>query len=141
LNTALQLCGCQCQCSFIDLFILFQNIAQIEESITARKQTLEKYKFPLQAIPVFLGPEGNIQQYFIILDGHRWEVANAFEAIQGTFQICFGLESRYRVEARHIWLFLQRTLFNITTSDDFSEDSGLRSFVSSRLKQYELFQS
>jgi len=66
-------------------------------------------------------------------------VDNAFQAVEGIFQLSFGLHSQYAVEARHIWLFLQRTLYNISTPEDFSRDSGLRSFLSGRLKDFELF--
>lgn len=118
---------------------LLQELAEIKERIDDRKKTLEKFKFPLQAVPVFLGPLNAIRQCFIVIDNQRWEVESPYQAIEAFFQLSFGLGSEYPAEARHIWLFLQQTLFNIKTNLDYVKDTGLSSFIASRVKDYELF--
>lgn len=118
-----------------------QEIPQIQERINERKQLLAKYKYQLQAIPVFLGPLGGIRQSFIVLDNYRWEVGSPIEAIEGTFHLAFGLESQYPIESRHIWLYLQRTLYGIKTPDDFARDPALKSFLAARFKDFDLYNS
>lgn len=80
-----------------------------------------------------------MRQCFIVLDAIRWEVSDPFEALAGCFQLSFGLDSHYPVEARHIWLFLQKTLYGISTDQDYNKDPGLRSFIASRLKDFDLY--
>lgn len=123
----------------IVLLSFLQAIPEIQERINARKKTLEAFKYPLQAIPVFLGTAGSIRQSFLVIDDQRWELENPFQAIEAFFQVTFGLGSQYPVEAKHIWVFLQQTLFNIKTPHDFTKDPGLRSFIASRIKDFELF--
>ncbi|XP_026290971.2 uncharacterized protein LOC113215549 [Frankliniella occidentalis] len=119
-----------------------REIAEIQEAINLKKTVLAKYHFQLQPIPVFVGPLTNLRQCFIVLDDVRWEFDGPFEAIEAAFKLSFGLGAKYPPEARHIWIYLQRTLFNITTKDDYkSPHSGLKSTLAARLKEYSLFQS
>lgn len=116
-----------------------QSIAEIEEKLQQRKEKLAEFHHQLQAVPVILGEDGNIRQCFIILDNFRWEVANPFEALEAAFKISFGLGASYPVEARHILLLLQRTLYKLTTPKDFNKDTGLRTHIAGRLKDFELY--
>lgn len=91
-------------------------------------------------MPVFLGPLSNIRQSFLVIDDHRWEFDSPLQAVEAFFQVSFGLESQYPAEARHVWVFLQRTLFNIKNKkEDFKKDTGLSSFIAAREKDYALF--
>ncbi|KAK3922334.1 Oocyte zinc finger protein [Frankliniella fusca] len=111
------------RCEIVDGVCLHvEEIAEIQERVDAKKNVLRKFKFTLQPLPVFLGPLGNIRQSFIVLDGMRWEVPSPFDAVSGCFKLAFGLGTNYPVEARHIWLFLQKTLYNISTKQDFHKD-------------------
>ncbi|XP_052120405.1 uncharacterized protein LOC127748901 [Frankliniella occidentalis] len=115
------------------------EVAQIRERFEERKLRLLKYKYSVQPVPVFLGNLGSIRQCFIVMDETRWEVSDAFEAFMGCFHIAFGLGVQFPTEAKHIWVFLQKTLFNIDTASDYKNDRGLRSFIANRLKEYNLF--
>lgn len=114
-------------------------MAQIGEKIKARKKLLETHRFPIQPLLVLLGPAAAIRQVFIVLDETRWEVASVAEGLLGVFKMIFGLNSSYPVEARHIFLFLQRTLFGLKCKDDFANDKGLNSFLSARFNEHKLF--
>ncbi|KAK3924516.1 Cystathionine gamma-lyase [Frankliniella fusca] len=107
--------------------------AELQERIENRKRLLLKYKFQLQPMPVFVGPLNAIRQSFIVVDDQRWEVRNPFEAVEGTFQLMFGADAQYPADARHLWLFLQLTLFKIETPHDYSKDSGLHSHIAGTL--------
>lgn len=109
----------------------------IHEKINARKKTLQKYSHTLQPVAVVVGPLNSIRQCFICLDDYRWEVDSPIEAVFGVLKICFGLSASYPVESRHIWVFLQRVVFNVTTAQDFVE--GRKSQLAARLKDFENF--
>lgn len=116
-------------------------MSQVQEKIDIRKKVLQTYKFPVTPVPVFVGSLKNIRQSFITLGDTKWEVDSPWTAVACTFKMCFGLESMYSIEARHIFVFLQRCLWNFETVHDFDKDRGLKSFLAARFKDYELFSS
>lgn len=118
-----------------------EECAEIYERIQTMKKTLFKHKHQLQPLPVLVGPVNAIQQSFIVLDDNRWEVSDPFEAVEGTFRLIFGLDAKYPAAARHLWLFIQLTLFKFQTPEDYRDDTGLHAHISGRLKDFELFNS
>ncbi|KAK3925506.1 Benzoyl-CoA reductase subunit D, partial [Frankliniella fusca] len=101
------------------------TISEVNEALAERKKLLEKYKFPNQPVPIFLGPIQTLQQYFIAFEDYRWEVDGPMQAFFGAFSVIFGLDSTYPAEAKHLWIFLQHTLFKIEATDEFKKDRGL----------------
>ncbi|XP_052132190.1 uncharacterized protein LOC127751925, partial [Frankliniella occidentalis] len=115
-------------------------IAQIQELLSERKEILEKYNNPMQPLPVLLGPLSNIRQSFVVLDDTRWELHDPFTAFIATFKIFFGLNTGFPFESRHLWLFLQKTLFGISSDKDYTGHRGLRSFIAARLKEFDQYE-
>lgn len=122
-------------------FSYLQTIAEVSEQLQGRKLLVEKYKFPNQPVPVFLGPKDNLLQYFISFEDYRWELEGPMQAFFGAFSVYFGLDSEYPVEAKHLWLFLQSTLFNIDISEDLKNVKGLKSSLAARLEHFKFVSS
>lgn len=116
---------------------MFQDISRIQEKLEARKTTLFRYAYTLQPVPVVVGPIDSIRQCFIVLDNFRWEVDSPLEAVLGVLKICFGVGAEYPAESRHIWVFLQRVVFKINTTNDFTR--GLKSQLAARLEDFKNF--
>ncbi|XP_026281046.1 uncharacterized protein LOC127749764 [Frankliniella occidentalis] len=130
------------QQEIVDSFLLHvQDISLIQEKLNARKVTLHKFKHQLQPVAVVVGSYNlmEIRQCFICVDNHRWEVPTPQQAVFGVFKLCFGLNARYPIESRHIWLFLQLAVFKFSTPQDYLNDRGLRSYLAARLKDSERF--
>lgn len=121
-----------------NFFLTLQTISEIQEKVQLRKDLITKYKFPNQPIPVLLGAVDNLVQYFIVYEDYRWEVAEALEAFFGAFSLYFGLDSAYPAEARHLFVFLQKTLFQLDISQELKKDRGLNSVLAARIKQFEI---
>lgn len=126
---------------FSKLILCFQTISEVNEALAERKKLLEKYKFPNQPLPIFLGPIQTLQQYFIAFEDYRWEVDGPMQAFFGAFSVIFGLDSTYPAEAKHLWIFLQHTLFKIEATDEFKKDRGLKSCLAARLKHFDIVSS
>lgn len=148
--------ACECKSLIILMLVIFsifkdrlshyffsplQSVPEMIDNIKTRNKLLQTYKFPSQPTLVVLGPLSAIRQVFIVLDDSRWEVSNVAEGFVGVFQMIFGLDTSYPVEARHLFLFLQRTLFGLEFNNDFKDDKGLSNFLKARLNEYDLFKS
>lgn len=122
-------------------FLVVQRIPEIKEKLSQRRTRAERYNYTVQPVPVILMQDDLVKQCFICFDTFRWEVSCVKEAVLVTFKILFALDLSYPPESRHLWLFLQKTLFKMDTDVDFDNDKGLRSYLASYLKQYQVLAS
>ena len=116
---------------FTPVFLFLQEIGSLREIIEARKTLLFKFGHTLQPVVVLVGPASNIRQSLVVLDKQRWECGSPLLALDACFKVIFALNSLYPAEARHMWLLIQRCVYELETDFDFKNDAGLKSYVSS----------
>lgn len=61
----------------------------------------------------------------VITTTTKYMFNNPIEAIDACFKIFQGLNTEYPRESEHIWEFLQKAIYNITTSSDKNYNSVL----------------
>lgn len=69
-------------------------------------------------MPVILGSPEKVEQCFTIFDTAVYEVDSPLKAVDLTFKMFHVLHMLYPPECEQIWTFLQRAVYNISTSRD-----------------------
>ncbi|KAK3907526.1 Glycerol-3-phosphate acyltransferase 4 [Frankliniella fusca] len=121
-------------------FLHINEPAQLQESLNARKEILFKYKLTLQPLVVAIGGLSDIKQVLIVVDNHKWEVDSVLQGVDVCFKVFFALNSCYPSEARHLWLLIQRAVYDLELAADFDGEKGLKSYMASYLKDFSLFE-
>lgn len=71
-----------------------------------------------QPIPVIVGPLETISFALVIINNTRYSLPSALKAVDFCFKCYHALNALYPVESEHVWLFLQKYLYNIETPLD-----------------------
>lgn len=79
-----------------------------------------KHRMHLQPFVAVVGDIENPDQYLICVDEYFYEVDSLLQAVDLVFKGFFALHLNYPSEAEQVWLFLQRSVYSFTTSDDGS---------------------
>ncbi|XP_050055071.1 uncharacterized protein LOC126549573 [Aphis gossypii] len=103
-----------------DGFILhLRSHAELQESITRRKQKYEQLAFTLQPLIIIIGPTiSDIAQYFILVDDTYYLVNSIITAVDCCFKIIHALHAEYPVESKPVWYFIQKGCYKLKTSWD-----------------------
>ncbi|KAF2890398.1 hypothetical protein ILUMI_15775 [Ignelater luminosus] len=102
----------------IDGFVLFiHDISDLNKKIEKRQTKCEQFKIPVQPIPIVVGPYGHCQ-CFVSVDDVLYGVENPIKAIDVCFKIYHALNAKYPADAEPSWLFLQKAIYKIFTSQD-----------------------
>lgn len=59
-----------------------------------------------------------ISSFFVAVDTVLYNVKSGFEAIDACFKIFHALNATYPAASEHIWLLIQRELYQFTTKSD-----------------------
>lgn len=100
---------------------------------------MKKFGFSFQPFPVIVGSIANIRQCLVIFENQRWIVPSPLEALDICYKVNGALDTHYPPESRHIWLFIQRTVYELVSKTDYQEDPSLSSFIAGHLKDFALF--
>ncbi len=87
-----------------------------------------------------IGGLSDIKQVLIVVDNHKWEVDSVLQGVDVCFKVFFTLNSCYPSEARHLWLLIQRAVYDLELAADFDGEKGLKSYMASYLKDFSLFE-
>ncbi|CAI6372051.1 unnamed protein product [Macrosiphum euphorbiae] len=103
-----------------DGFILhLRSHAELQESITKRKQKYEQLAFTLQPLIIIIGPTiSDIAQYFVLVDDTYYLVNSIITAVACCFKIIHALHAEYPVESKPVWYFIQKGCYKLKTSWD-----------------------
>lgn len=103
-----------------DGFILhLRSHAELQESITRRKQKYEQLAFTLQPLIIIIGPTiSDIAQYFVLVDDTYYFVNSIITAVDCCFKIIHALHAEYPVESKPVWYFIQKGCYKLKTSWD-----------------------
>lgn len=90
----------------------------ITPELNRRTEELRPAGLTLQPIPVFVGPLTAIRAAFVIVNNVQYQVESALHAIQLCIHIFFALDCAYPLNSYTLWLFIQKTYFDINLSTD-----------------------
>lgn len=80
--------------------------------------------------------EDSITATYVCINNNLWKVGSLLQAIDVCFKSFFVLDTEYQAEAYHLWLFVQRALYDIYLLNERSV-SNVTTLVS-RLNQIKL---
>jgi len=73
----------------------------------------------VQPYIIVVGPSlDKIVSFFVAVDTTLYNVKSVFEAIDACFKIFHALNVTYPAASQHIWLLIQRELYQFTTKSD-----------------------
>lgn len=82
------------------------------------RKTAEMLKITLQPYIVILGPSDEVNEAYVQVDDILYKVANILEAIDVCFKIFHVFEITYPLMSEHIWLLIQKGIYNCNTKWD-----------------------
>lgn len=84
------------------------------KGMEVRKQIDE----PPQPIVIIIGETlDEITESFVLIEEILYKFKTIFEAVDNCFKIIHGLKMRYPDQSKHVWIFLQKVVFKIETSE------------------------
>ncbi|KAF0711040.1 Uncharacterized protein FWK35_00029126 [Aphis craccivora] len=93
--------------------------AEIQETITRRREKLSSLGHTLQPFIIIVGPSYNsIQNYLVIVDNTIYKLHSITAAVDCCFKIFLTLNAEYPVESTGIWSFIQKGFYQIKTPWD-----------------------
>lgn len=82
-----------------------------------------------QPIVIIIGETlDEIFESYVLIEDVLYKFKTIFEAVDMCFKIIHGLKLRYPDQSKHIWIFLQKVIFNIETSEQ--EYISINAFIS-----------
>ena len=98
--------------------IFFQNVADIDRSISTVTETLRQRNLTLQPFLVVTGELTNSEQYFVIVNDIKYETKNFLDALDLIFKLFYVANCEYPYDSSTVWLFIQKSVFLIDEKSD-----------------------
>lgn len=96
-----------------------KTAAEIEETISRRKAKFQELGLTLQPFIIVVGPSLiQISARYVILNNLRYEMPSIVKSVDACFKIIFILNAEYSAESTHIWQFIQKYIFTLSTKHD-----------------------
>ncbi|KAL4719140.1 hypothetical protein ACJJTC_006172 [Scirpophaga incertulas] len=96
-----------------------KSALEIEDTIQRRKAKLHELGMTLQPFIVVVGPTlKTISARYIVLNNLRYEMPSMIKSVDACFKLIFALNAEYPAESKHVWQFIQRVLYKMTTKFD-----------------------
>jgi len=91
---------------------------KLNEFLEERQDVLYSYGYNQQPTIAVIGSPEEPEQYLVVVDGFFYDVPSIMKAVDVAFKSFFALRVHYPPESRHIWLFLQKYVYKLSTKDD-----------------------
>ncbi|KAI4465077.1 hypothetical protein MML48_3g00004898 [Holotrichia oblita] len=96
-----------------------KSASDIYLSIYKKKENAIKYGLQVQPYVMVVGPSINtIINTYMVIDDNIYKVTSVLRGVDICFKTFHVLQAHYPVESEHLWLFLQKYIFNISTAWD-----------------------
>lgn len=86
-------------------------MSAMTKGIDARQQSDESP----QPIVIIIGE--TLDEITVLIEDILYKFKTIFKAVDICFKIIHGLKMRYPDQSKHVWIFLQKVIFNIETSE------------------------
>lgn len=98
---------------------MLQVPGDIENTIGNRKLKLKNLGLSVQPYLIVVGSNWNtITDFYLIIDDHTIKCDTVLGAIDLLFKTFHVFNARYPLESEHIWLAIQKWIYNIDTKWD-----------------------
>lgn len=67
----------------------------------------------MQPYIIVVGNEDSITAAYVCINSTLWKVGSVLQAVDVCFKSFFALDVEYPAQAYHLWLFVQRALYDI----------------------------
>ncbi|KAK3926321.1 F-box protein [Frankliniella fusca] len=95
--------------------------AEFQEKIRQRNKRYADLGASIQPfVAVTTKDEHTVTASYVIVDDIIWKTGSVLKAIDVCFKSCFTLDCEFSPEAAHLWLLIQRALYDITLPNDVS---------------------
>lgn len=85
--------------------------------MNAIKRWNEYYASISAAVQPYIIVVGNVEDSitvaYVCINSNLWKVGSVLQAVDVCFKSFFVLDAEYQVQAYHLWLFVQRALYDI----------------------------
>lgn len=98
----------------IELFLLLKNYIDIDRL----KEKLRLSQQTLQPLPILVGTLTGIEAAYVLVNDNLYTVNSSLEAIHLCFKIFIALDCAYPERASPLWIFIQKSLYNIHFKSD-----------------------
>jgi len=108
---------------FIIIFNIFlQNAAQVKEIYDQKETKANKYGFTVQPYVTLLCPHPNddlaVTASYVVINKFVYKVETPLKAVDICFKSFFALNLSYPTECDHVWEFVQKFFYDISTNHD-----------------------
>lgn len=80
---------------------------------------MQLFRLTVQPYIIIVGPTlHEISEYYVRIDKILYTVPSMLKAVDICFKAFHFLNAKYPPESEHLWLLIQRTLYNFTTKWD-----------------------
>ena len=87
----------------------------MNNALSSRIHKLHEHGLTAQLLPVAVGSSLlNISAYYLIINGNEYKLDSAKAAVDTAFKSLYALQSEYQHEAELVWIFLQKTIYDIS---------------------------
>lgn len=93
-------------------------MSDLDQSISDRREVLNKKKQTFQPTPIFVGEKTNFFGYYVLLNHQLFKVNSAVEAVELAFHLFYALDAEYPLDSRLIWQFIQYSIYDIKLPSD-----------------------
>lgn len=100
------------------MYLIFQNIADLEPKLQKRKEKLEAYGLTFQPIVVAVGSILSLTSFYVFVNDVKYTLTSLMNAVDLCFQVFFALDAMYPVESEIVWYFLQQYIYGITNNKE-----------------------
>lgn len=92
----------------------------MQQAIRNRVTRYRELGLTCQPYVLVVAPPGdnNIVASYVVLDENLWKCGSVLTSVEVCFKSFFALNTPYNPEAKHLWLFIQQHLFDISLPDD-----------------------
>ncbi|CAH0562823.1 unnamed protein product [Brassicogethes aeneus] len=99
-------------------FVLYiSKIGFLNEKIEERKTRLHSLGLTVQPFIVCIG-EQTITSSFVVIDDIKYKLETPIKALDVAFKVFHTVNAEYPAECQHVWLLIQRLVYNINTAYD-----------------------
>jgi hypothetical protein len=82
-----------------------------------RKTKLRNHNLTIQPLVVCVGAE-TVTSCFVIIDDIKYQLETPIRAVDIAFKIFHTVNAAYPAESQHVWLLIQRLVYDIITPYD-----------------------
>ncbi|XP_034253636.1 uncharacterized protein LOC117652663 [Thrips palmi] len=100
-----------------EAFVLHvKTVADVDTALKVREAKLLRLGVRSQPLLVIVGELKDIRNFVVVIDNNRYSVTGFLQSVDTLFKSFFALSTDYPVEAKQIWMLIQKSIYKISSS-------------------------